>query len=1808
MRLSIGLLAALGVLAGASVLPAQDVVPERRVALTSGQDIPGGDIRQIFGTTLDACIRACLAETRCVAMTFNARSGACFPKSVAGTASPYSGAISGPVIALSGAERNRGAARTTELAAFLTPDDLTQARSLAAAFAARHPAEGRALPTLREEAEAARAAGQWQAAADLAAQGITLTDDSGDWTRYALLTRRAALVPEAEDRWGGLQEALSAAINAYLRAETPSARAASLTELAATLEPMGRGRDMIPALRLAQTLDARPETAAALDEAIGKYGFRLTDTQIDTATDRPRICAVFSEPLAPAGVDYAPFVRLPDPALSVEAAGQQLCIGGVRHGERYTLTFRRGLPSARGEVLRADTPLTAYVRDRSPAAWFPGRAYVLPRTGEVALPVTTVNAGRLDLVLSRVSDRALVRAMQEQLFATPLPPWRIEDFDAQLAQEIWRGTAEVPSPLNREITTRLPLAAAGPLEPGVYVLRAAVADAGDSDASRPQQWFVISDIGVTTMTGADGLTVFAQSLGTAEPLAGAQVSLISQGNAVLAAAETDDTGRAAFALPLLRGAGAGAPALLTLRRGEDLSFLSLTEPEFDLSDRGVAGREAPPPIDVFLTTDRGVYRPGETVNVTALARNDRAAAETGLPLTLRLTRPDGVEYMRQTGTDQGAGGHVWAAPLGPDAARGLWRIDILAEADRPLTSRTFLVEDFLPERIDVALTLGQAPLRLGAVAEGRVAARYLFGPPAPDLAVEGEVRLRAAASLADWPGYRFGLQDDPFAPRMAPLPSGLRTGPDGTLPLTLTLPPVDLPPARPLEAEVVLRVAEGSGRPVERRTVAPVLPGTPVIGIRPATEGPVPEGGEARYDVIALDPALTRAALPVRWTLERVETRYQWFNLDSAWNWQPVTTRAEVAQGEAQIPADAPLVLAPRVDWGHYELRVEAADGTPVGTSIGFDAGWYGATEGSGTPDRLEVSLDRDVYNPGETAHFRISSREGGQALVTVLANRVIASRVVTVPAGGAVVDLAVTEDWGTGAYVTASLLRPLDRAAGHNPARAMGLAHAAIAPGEKRILARFDMPASADPRGPMEAVLRVDGAAPGTYATIAAVDLGILNLTGFTPPDPEGHYFGQQRLGVGIRDIYGRLIDGLSGALGTIRSGGDAGAQARLQGEPPAAAPVSFFSGPLPVEDGVVRTGFDLPAFNGTVRLMAVIWSESGVGQATADVTVRDPVVVEASAARVLAPGDESRLLLRFTHAAGAAGHMPLSVTASGLTLSSLVPEGIELAEGGTAEVTLPFSASEQGWARINVALTTPDGRTLSQEVAIPVRRNDPPVSETRRIALDPGQTLRFDRDVFANYVPGTGSATLAAGPQARLDVPGLLKLLADYPYACTEQTASRLLPLLYFTETLSQMGLPPAEDAARQAVARILANQSANGSFGLWQAGSGDLWLDAYATDVLLRTKEQGGAVPERALTSALDNLRNQLSFAPDFDARGGPWAYAMLVLTRAGRAPVDDLRYYADVKAAAFDTPLAAAQLGAALATTGDQSRADRLFAQAGEMALERLGAPGNRTGRDDYGSDRRDAAGMVALAAEAGSRAAPLDRIVARLGEDATGTASTQEAAWTLLVAHALSAETSGDITVNGAPVAGSAVQALSDDEAATPVTVSNNGGTASLLTLTTFGVPAVAEPAGGQGYAITRRYTTLSGEPVNGPLAPGTRLVAVIEVTPTETVPARLVIDDPLPGGLEIDNPNLLRAGDLSQLDWLQPTETVAHAEFREDRFVAQVDSDGVEVLRLAYILRAVTPGRYHHPAASVADMYRPDYRAVTDSGTIEVAP
>lgn len=1772
--LILGAALALGTTANAQ----QDsALPPRFATMFDNTDLPGGDLTPIFNTNLAQCHSACLRDTDCTAFTFNQRAGACFPKSQPGAAVPFEGALSGRI-----AERPASAAaRARDMRArlgFLSARDFDLARGQAETMAERYYANGMTEAALLEGATGGRAVLFTGAAA-------TVADSGAAWMAHA----SALLAQAARDNQPSAdlqRQAILAATNAALRLSDP---APALFTMADALEKRFRGEDALAAIRLAEALrpGIAPDTLTRLRE---QYGFRLLSHDVDSNTATPRICARFSEPLV-ASRDYAPFLAGDAGALVPEVDDRQLCLTGVDYGARYEIRLRAGLPSASGDTLARDVLVAVYIRDRAPLVRFPGRGYVLPATGPRALPVETVNTDALDLTLYHVSDRNLVATIRDGNFAQALSAWEGERVTNDLAERIWQGTATLDGALNRETRTRLPLAEAGALAPGAYLLQAAVPDTDPYATPPASQWFMVSDLGMTSLSGRDGLHVVVQALSTGQPVDGAEVQLVAESNRVLGSAQTDAQGLAGFPAALAAGSGASAPALLTVTQGDDMAALSLADPEFDLSDRGVEGRAAPGPVDMFIATDRGAYRPGEVMHATALARDPQARALPGLPVIARLMRPDGVEYSRALSADGVAGGHVFALPLGADVPRGAWRLDMLSDPDAPaLASTRLLVEDFLPERIDFALSLStEAPVDPLNPPELQINARHLFGAAAEGLALSGSAILRPATTRAGWPGYQFGRHDQRVDPQRFPLGDAV-TDAAGRLQTRLLFENASFD-ARPYTLDLNATLLDGATRPVERNLSAPMAATRPMIGIRPAFDDTLPQGAEAVFDLALVSPDGREMRGALTWQVDRVDTRYQWYSVDGRWNWEPVTERNRVAEGSV---AGAGQITVPQ-DWGQYELRV-THDGTEYASaSMPFAAGWYGATAGRDTPDRLSVALDQDSYRPGDTARLRLSGE--GMALVSVLSDRVIDMQLVEV-AGEAEITLPVTDDWGTGAYVTAALLRGAGSVT-EMPTRSMGLAHAAIDPGTKTLNVTLDAPDTADPRARMEVTLNADSDGP-VYATLAAVDLGILTLTDFDSPDPSTHYFGQRRLGVALRDIYGRLIDARAGAMGQVRSGGDASDIDRA-GPAPTEALLALFEGPITLENGQATIGFDLPAFNGTVRLMAVAWSDTGVGQASADVLVRDPVVVQPSMPRFLTPGDTSRMRLELTHATGTAGEMGLRVTGHGL---GSVPDTVTLAEGGHAVLDLALAPTALGDHAYRVELTTPDGRVLTRDLTLTVQRTDPEIARSSQFVLAPGESFRFDANALDGLRDGA-RATLVAGAGAALDLPGLMQRLTGYPYGCTEQLASGLQPLLLASGAAVELGLvTEAEAQARiqSAIDRILTRQGRTGSFGLWSAGGYDLWLDAYVTDILIRARTQGADFPETALRMALDNLRNEVARAGDLYDNAPAIAYALYVLARTGEAAIGDLRYYADTLAEKFDTALAAAQLGGALAAYGEQARADAMFRQAASLS----GNDGAEGFRRDYGTDLRDRAGLMALASEAGSGA--VDRVllaqqIAQRG--AVHELSTQEAAWSLQAAVALGSD-GDDLSVDGRAVTGNVVQLYGGSAR----TVTNTGDTPTTVTLTAFGVPDVAPPASGNGYTITRSYFTPEGDPATlDRLRVGDRIIAVLEVRPDRGTPGgRLMVDDALPAGLEIDNPNLLRAGDIRALDWLNLHSFAQMTEARSDRFLAAADWTEAGPLRLAYAVRAVSPGEFHHPAAQVEDMYRPSLRATTDTGRVTIAP
>ncbi|MBS7541351.1 alpha-2-macroglobulin family protein [Ancylobacter lacus] len=1711
------------------------------------------------------------------------------------------------------------------LKTYSRPDLVEAARKLEAQLRRAQKPLPKPAAQLRRDADAALARGDARGAADLYAQLAAATPaDSGLWLRLARAL--VAIKPNAdEDSYALLDRAAAAGFIAYRRAQSASDEADALFFLGHLYADRSIWRAALDTLLAGLALKEVPAERATYEKLRTEEGFRVLDYTVDSDAANPRLCVQFSESLAGGAVDYASFVTVAGqdkPAVS--AQDQQLCIDGLRHGERYDVEVRAGVPSViPSETLQKASAITVYVRDRSPAARFTGRTYVLPRTGPRGIPVVSVNTARLKVEVLRIGDRSLLTTALDGNFLGTLQGYERIQLAGGKAEKVYQGELETAAPLNEDVTTSFPVdEAVGTLEPGVYVLTAAPATDGtdpDEDyAERATQWFIVSDLGLTALSGDRGLTVLVRALGSAQPVGGVEVRLVAASNEVLATATSDASGTATFDAGLMRGRDGFAPAVLVASREGDYAFLSLRDQAFDLTDRGVGGRPAPERLDAFVTPERGVYRTGETVHVTALLRDPQARAVARVPLVLVLKRPDGVEDRRVLAADAGAGGRAVDLPVMAGAMTGTWRIEAYADPKgAPIGTASFLVEDYVPERLDLTLTPSAATLAAKAPVTLAATGRWLFGPPAAGLALEAETELRVVDERPGLPGWRFGRPDDGFTPERAPLPEVPVTGPDGTARLAITLPTAP-PTERPLELTVLARLVEAGGRAVERKVVLPVVPAATALGVRPLFSGAaLAENAEAAFEVAAVDPAGAQVARGgVSWQLYRLETRYQWYRMGGAWNYEPIRTTRKVADGTLDLPAGGVGRIAVPVGWGSYRLEVS---GGGASTAVPFEAGWGGSATAN-TPDRLEVGLDREQYAAGDTLTVNLAARYAGSATVLIVGDGVLASRTLAVPAGETKVDFRVDAAWGPGAYALAFLHRPLDVAAGRNPGRAIGLAWFGVDHATRTLQVALAPPASLRPETTLTVPVALTGLGPGEEAwlTLALVDVGILNLTGFKAPDPDAFLLGQRALSTGVRDFYGQLIDGMQGSRGRLRSGGDAGAGG-LQGEPPSQPPLALFSGVVKTDaEGRATVSFEVPPFDGTGKLMAVAWSAGRVGHAEAEVAIHDPVVLLPTLPRFLAAGDASTLRLDIHNVEGEAGPYGLDIVTDGavaLDLApNLVPRSVALEKGGRQSLVLPLAGTGIGPGRVSVRLSGPGGLAITRDYALTVRPAYPSLRRRTVQTLQPGQGVTLDAGLFADLVPGTGRVAVSVRPDAALDVPGLLLALDRYRFTCSEQLTSRALPLLYLDE-LAGDGLdlehPPAE-VIPEAIARLIARQGANGSFGLWSAGGNDLFLDAYVMDFLTRARERGQAVPDQPFTQGLDWLRNNVAMAGE---GSGPTAeglaYAAYVLARNGRAPLGDLRYVADTRLEEVTTAFARANIAAGLAMLGDRPRAERVFTAALEMIPTATEAVS--VGRADFGSPLRDAAGVATLAAEAGFPALA-STARARLAAAAAGVGrtSTQEESWLLMAARAARGAEGVVLDVDGVGHTG-LFERILDRAALTghPIILTNHGAAAVDAAISLDGPPAAPQPAAAQGLTLTRSYYTLDGATADpSKVKQNQRLVVVLRMTEDEPAASRLLLVDYLPAGFEVDNPRLVAGGETGTLPWLEETGEPAHAEFRDDHVAAAFDrtqdAENAAVLTLAYVVRAVSPGRYAHPPAVVEDMYRPDRFARTAASRTEV--
>ncbi|WP_312771441.1 alpha-2-macroglobulin family protein [Pseudoxanthomonas mexicana] len=1578
-------------------------------------------------------------------------------------------------------------------------------------------------------------------------------------------------------------------------------------------------------------------------------GFALVGAYPDQHDGDLAIALEFSRPLV-SSQDFDALLVVKDANGAVvkgswvlDDKGLVLRFPSVEAAKDYEVTLKAGLSAADGTRLGKDDTRKVHTGELDPAVGFASQGSVLPARESRGLPVVSINVPEVDVEFLRVSEKQLPKFFAEYQRGGRRGSW---DLDSEYGDSTPLGKLAEPVYLNRfvlggkpneRVLTYLPIRDIRELQdPGLYfaVMKRTGKFAGEFETA----FFTVSDIGLHTRAYKDKLFVHTASLQDGSATGSVELKVLdARGEAVLAG-KTDGNGNALLNYTLDAG------HVLVATRGKDVSMLPFNQPALDLSEFAVAGREQAW-FDVFAWSGRDLYRPGETVRISALLRdNDGRPVPApkqggGQPVFLRLKQPDGKVF-RETRLQPGAQGYFsFEQAIPTEAPTGRWQVEFRTDpaSKEAVQGMTLRIEEFLPERMKLDLDAAQPVLKPGEALKLKATAAYLYGAPASGYRFTAKLAVAIEQHPLDQlPGYFFG---DPTME----LPKDAKDIIDTTLPENGVLQedivlPAEAKPRSPIAAIVSGSVYETGGRTVNRTLKRVLWPANALVGIRPLFDDK--DGADANanagFEVVRVDAGgKPQPGKGLKATLVRELRDYHWnYDEDGGWDYD-FTRRFENKDTRTlDVGAGASKIDFP-VEWGEYRLDV-FDPATGLTTRYPFRAGWSWDDQNRGLdarPDKVKLALDRTGYRAGDTLKVTVTPPHAGKGLLMVESDRMLYVQAIDAKPGSTF-SIPVTKDWERhDVYVTALVFRGGSAPSKITPARAVGVVHVPMDRRDRRVAVGLSVPKQMRPEQNLPVTVSVpELAGQLAHVTVSAVDVGILNITRFPVPDANAQFFAQRRFGVDAYDIYGRVIESFEGGSAKIRFGGDMALSALPQAKRPTSRvqTVDLFSGPVKLDGkGNARVALKVPDFNGTLRVSALVYSDTRYGNRDRETVVRAPIVAEASLPRVLAPGDRSTVTLDVQNFTGKAGVFKVTVNGEGPLDIGEGSRTTDLAVDAKRTLTFPVTADE-GYTTAKVRVRVEgNGFKVDRRYDVPVRAGWPAVLRSRTQVLDSLTPVEMGAGFADGLMPGSVTARMTVSALPPIPFASALKGALEYPYGCAEQTTSKGYAALELDDATAKMlgidGLDAKKRRERMegAFGRLASMQVSNGHFSMW--GDDDYvnpGLTPYITEFLLDAREGGFAVPDAVLQKALTRLNEDLLAGGaqfyGYDRRDhlkfANQAYAGYVLARVNRAPLGTLRALYDNERGKSLTGLPLVHLGIALSLQGDKTRGAKAitegFAKTGDRP-EYLG---------DYGTKLRDDALMIALVHERKLAKPEFDRRAISLGRELDARRnsgwlwlSTQEQVALARLGKALMVDqkklVSGQWSIGGDAEAVAPVRLFgrSVDYAALArgLRFVPEGSPPLYASLDVAGIPRSAPAPDNRQIGIERRYYTTDGkEWKGGTLKEGEALIVRVGITANVAMPDAL-FTDLLPAGLEIENFNL---GDAKQwaevvVDGIAISDRgsaadVKHEEFRDDRYVAALKLDRGDTAKVFYLVRAVTPGTYTVPPSLVEDMYRPDIRGV----------
>ncbi|MCF7919045.1 MAG: hypothetical protein K9N06_03930 [Candidatus Cloacimonetes bacterium] len=1268
---------------------------------------------------------------------------------------------------------------------------------------------------------------------------------------------------------------------------------------------------------------------------IDKFNIRSVKTDIED--DFPSVEVTFSE-LASTDQDFKGLITsIPAVVMEIDLRQELLIISGdFQPGLEYRLTFSKEIKSVTGKKLFTDSVQSVNFTDKKPELKFSDDAVFITGNENDKIYFRTMNLSKVKYKVTRIFENNLCQFLQHNELSMRENNWGFGNLN-YVGKEVAKGELEIGETRNQWLQHELDISLLLPEnEFGIFIVELTMNKTNSLYRANPliaanYGWgqnplednyyyyngsivkpVILTNLGVTYKLAGQKSWCYVTDLDTAKPVWGAEVKLYTLQNQLLTSSETGLDGSCVLE-------HAEDPFFVTASFKGRQSIVKLQNDRWETSRFDTQGINAgSDELKAFFYTERGVYRPGDDINVMIVLRNKSGSFPDRHPVNVRLMDPRGNTTLLTT-LKEGVGG-VYHLPLqmAPDDPTGTWKLKIYAGK---AFYHDLKVETVAPERLKLSFE-PQADSIAWDVESFNIVleAKYLFGRAAAGLKANMKYRMDAYNKRFTQPRWRdFSFTDVTFSGRKAPEKKVSATlDENGKTTVTWQREKDRVPSAGILH--LTADVIDKGGRASTKEINVLWEPWQAYVGIN-SSSSYLQRNKENELEIVLLDNngnLLSGEEL----NLKIYENSHYW--------WWEYNNRSDFMQHFKTMPAtrllqehklistsEPILHVLPHIT-GHNVL-IEVTHLTPDGekhtSSRYLYTRYWGDRDSRTSASIMELASDKKEYYANDTAHIYFPTTPAARNLITLEKNDQILDWwwfEAGKDAEKADFEIKLNADMTPGVYATVSVIQPHQETDNDCPLRMYGIIPLIVVDASTKENLVLTVPEILRPSEKFTCTLQAKPDAK-TQFTIAVVDEGLLSLTNFASPDPWKYFYGKERLNVSTYDCFDKVSSLNNGLINKRFSvGGDImmelGASVNdrqlEKTDVKRFIPVCLFSGIQRADaKGKVKVEFDMPDYLGAVRIMAVSVNGSRYGHTDKTVTVRKELMLLPTLPRALAPADTFIVPVEVFSFVPDIKEATVTLKAEGpLVFSSGNRQNVTLNERG--EGTLYFQAAVQDELKaVSVKAEVNSGNYNHHSlINIPVRPLQPYQMVTQKVNIEPGATVPMN--IPRDGLKGTEKFTLQLIRSGYFDYNKHLSYLIRYPYGCLEQKVSAAFPQLFIGSIIKpEISIQIMGDIDRNidaAIAEIGRHQLGDGSFSYWRGEPGiNLWACVYAAHFLLEAAQKGYYVPEDTNNLMFRYLRDYRFGTDDYKVGGNykTAIYRLYVLAKAGTPENNTMNYLAE-----------------------------------------------------------------------------------------------------------------------------------------------------------------------------------------------------------------------------------------------------------------------------------------------------------------------